>query len=53
MVKFPEAEARLYRNVFVCRKCKTKLRAPSLKVSAGRISCRNCGKSALRAVRKK
>ena len=53
MVKFPEAEARKFRNVFVCKVCKTKLRAPNLKVIQGKISCRKCGSSALRAVRKK
>ncbi len=53
MVKFPEADARLFRNVFVCRKCKTRIRAPNLKVSQGLITCRKCGSRALRAVRKK
>jgi len=53
MVKFPEADARLFRNIFVCRKCKSKIRASSLKVSQGRIVCRKCGSRALRAVRKK
>ena len=32
MVKFPEAHARLYKNMFVCRKCKTKQRAQPQKV---------------------
>lgn len=53
MVKFPEAEARKFRNVFVCKVCKTKLRAPNLKVIQGKISCRKCGSYALRPVRKK
>jgi len=53
MVKFPEAEARLYHSVFVCRKCKTKLRAPNMKIVQGKIKCRKCGCSYLRAVRKK
>ena len=53
MVKFPEAEARLLRNVFVCRKCKSKLRAPNLKVVQGKINCRKCGSKALRSKRKK
>jgi ribosomal protein L40E len=42
-MKFPEAETRLFKNVFVCRKCKTKRRAPMMKVMAGKISCRRCG----------
>jgi len=53
MVKFQEAEARLFRNIFVCRKCKSKIRAPNLKVVAGKIRCRKCHSKALRPVRKK
>ncbi len=53
MVKFEEAEARLFKNIFVCKKCKRKMRAPSLKVSAGKINCRTCSSKALRTVRKK
>ena len=52
MVKFPEAEVRLFKNVFVCRKCKTKIKAPTLKVLAGKIKCRKCNSKILRAVRK-
>ncbi|MCX6710314.1 MAG: 50S ribosomal protein L40e [Candidatus Woesearchaeota archaeon] len=52
-MKFPEAEARLFKNVFVCRKCKTKRRAPNMKVIAGKISCRRCGSKALKPIRKK
>jgi ribosomal protein L40E len=53
MAKFPEAEARFLKGVFVCRRCKTKQRAPSLKISQGKISCRKCGRNALRPARKK
>ena len=53
MAKFPEAEARLFKNIFVCRKCKSKIRAPTLKVLAGKIKCRKCGYKILRTVRKK
>lgn len=53
MVKFPEAQARLYKDVFVCRRCKIKLRAPSLKVIQGQVRCSKCGRTTLRAVRKK
>ena len=41
------------RNIFVCRRCKSKRRAPMLKVLAGKISCRNCTSKALRPARKK
>jgi len=53
LVKFPEAEARLFHNIFICKKCKSKIRAPNLKVSEGKVSCRKCGSKALRSVRKK
>ncbi|MBU1203575.1 MAG: 50S ribosomal protein L40e [Nanoarchaeota archaeon] len=53
MAKFPEAQARLYKNVFVCKKCKSKIRALPLKVLRGRIKCRKCNSKALRPVRKK
>jgi len=53
MVKFPEADARMFRNVFVCRKCKTKMKASNLKVTAGKITCKKCSGHAFRPVRKK
>ena len=53
MAKFQEAMARLFRNIFVCRKCKTKIRAPSIKVLEGKVKCRKCGSKALRPIRRK
>ena len=53
MAKIPEAENRMFKNVFVCKACKRKVRAPSLKVSAGKAKCRKCSSTALRTVRKK
>ncbi len=55
MVKFPEAEARLLHNVFVCKDCKTKIRASNLKILAKKITCRNskCKSKNFRPVRKK
>ncbi|MDP2908497.1 MAG: hypothetical protein Q8N77_01695 [Nanoarchaeota archaeon] len=53
MAKIPEAQARLYRNVFVCKRCKTKVRAPNIKILQGKIKCRRCNSHAFRAVRKK
>ena len=53
MVKFPEAEIRKFRNVFVCRKCKTKIRAPNAKIIQGKVRCRRCGNKDFKAVRKK
>ena len=53
MVKFPEAEARIMHNIFVCKKCGTKIRTSSMRVLAGKVACRRCGSKALRPVRKK
>ncbi|HLD00141.1 MAG TPA: 50S ribosomal protein L40e [Candidatus Nanoarchaeia archaeon] len=53
MVKFEEAGARLLKNVFVCRNCKSKIRSPSLKVSQGKVKCRKCKSRKLKPKRKK
>ncbi|MEM4268128.1 MAG: 50S ribosomal protein L40e [Candidatus Woesearchaeota archaeon] len=53
MVKFPEAEARLIRNKFACRVCKSVVRAPNMKVLAGKVRCRKCKSTALRPLRRK
>jgi len=54
MVKklFPEAMHRLYTRVFVCRKCKSKIRADYSKVRAGKVKCRKCGSRYLRPKKK-
>ena len=54
MVKkiFPEAVKRLFHRVFVCRKCKSKIRADYIKVREGKIKCRKCGSIYLRPKRK-
>lgn len=53
MAKFAEAEARLFKNKFVCRKCKTAIKAQSLKIIAGKIKCRSCNGKAFKPKRKK
>ena len=53
MVKFPEAHARLFKNKFVCKKCKATIRAPNVAVLQGKVRCRRCNSKALRPVRKK
>ncbi|MEK6874394.1 MAG: 50S ribosomal protein L40e [Nanoarchaeota archaeon] len=53
MAKFPEAEARIFRNKFVCRKCKSVIRSTNMKVISGKISCRKCGAKVLKPKRKK
>ncbi|MBS3158164.1 hypothetical protein J4206_02665 [Candidatus Woesearchaeota archaeon] len=51
--KIPEAINRKYKNMFVCRRCKARLRAPNMKVIQGKIKCRNCNSKVLRPVRRK
>ena len=53
MGKFPEADARRFHNVFVCRNCKSKIKAPNMKVIGGRIACRNCASKQLRTIKRK
>ncbi|MBD3164341.1 50S ribosomal protein L40e [Candidatus Woesearchaeota archaeon] len=53
MAKFAEAEARRFHNTFVCRICKSKMKAPNMKVMQGKVSCRKCGSNKLRTVKKK
>jgi formylmethanofuran dehydrogenase subunit E len=53
MVKFPEAEARKFRNIFICRKCKNKRKSPNMKIIQGKVRCRTCGSTSFKAVRKK
>jgi len=53
MVQFKEANARLFQNKYVCKKCKSVRRAPFMKVLAGLIKCRKCNSKYLRVKRKK
>ncbi len=53
MAKIPEATARLFKNVFVCKKCHTKIKANPIKILEGKVKCRKCKKNAFRTLRKK
>ena len=53
MAKIPEAQNRLFKNVFVCKKCRSKIRADPQKILKGKVVCRKCGKSAFRPIKKK
>jgi len=53
MVKFAEADARLFKNKFVCRSCKSTTKATNMKVLAKKVKCRKCNSKALRPLRKK
>ena len=41
MAKIPEAQNRLFKNVFVCKKCKSKIRAEPRKLSSGKLNVEN------------
>ena len=53
MVKSAEASARLFSNVFVCKKCKTKQRMDVRKVIQKKVSCKNCGSKFFRPIKRK
>jgi ribosomal protein L40E len=53
MARFPEANARLFHGVFVCKKCKSKKKADMRKVMLKKISCRRCGSKAFRMIKSK
>lgn len=44
----PIAQARLFRNVFICMRCNAKIRADPIKVKSGKVRCRKCGYKGLR-----
>ena len=53
MVRFEEAVKRLFGNIFVCKKCKSKRRADPTRVLKNQIACRRCGCKHLRAIKSK
>lgn len=52
MVKFPEAMKRMFDRVFVCKKCKSKIRADAARVIQNKVACRKCGYNQLRTIHK-
>jgi len=51
--KLPATQARLFKNMFVCKNCKAKLRADPRKILEGKVRCRKCGKRAFRPLKRK
>jgi ribosomal protein L40E len=51
--KIPEAQNRLFKNIFICQKCASKIRADPQKVLKGKVKCRKCQKSQFRVPKKK
>ena len=52
MAQFKEAEARLFKDFYVCRRCEKKSRIAIGKVLAGKAVCRTCKSKEMRIVRK-
>ncbi len=53
MAKFEAAIGRLFRRVFVCKKCKTKIRTDMSRVISGAVKCRSCQGKAFRVIKSK
>lgn len=53
MAKIPAAQARIFKNIFICKNCKAKIRAEPRKIIEGKIRCRKCQRKAFRPIRKK
>ena len=53
MAKILEASNRLFKNVFVCKNCQSKIRADPQKILKGKVKCRKCKKGAFRPLKKK
>jgi hypothetical protein len=53
--KIPEAQARMTKNVFVCQKCQTKMKADPQKILKGLVKCRkkDCRGRSFRILKKK
>ena len=53
MAKIPEAQNRMFKNVFVCKNCHSKIKASSIKILEGKVRCRKCKKNAFRPLKKR
>ena len=51
--KIPAAQARLFKNVFVCKSCGQKMKADPLKIINKNIKCRRCQKKNFRPIKSK
>jgi len=51
--KIPIAQKRMFQNVFICKKCKRKIRSSPVKVIAGKVKCPKCDSRTFRAIKKK
>lgn len=52
-IKIPAAQARLLRNVWVCKNCNSKIRAEARQIIEGKVKCRKCKSRKFRPIRKR
>ena len=52
-VKIPAAQARLLRNIRVCKNRSAKIRAEARKIIEGKVRCRNCKGKVFKPKRKR
>ena len=53
MAKIAEATNRMFKNVFVCKRCNIKVKSDPQKILTGKVKCRKCGRNAFRPIKKK
>ncbi|MBS3086257.1 hypothetical protein J4422_00985 [Candidatus Pacearchaeota archaeon] len=53
MAKILEAQNRLFKNIFVCKNCQSKIRADPQKILKGKVKCRKCRGKAFRPLKRK
>lgn len=51
--KIPAAMTRMFKNVFVCKDCSSKIRADARKIAEGKVRCRKCRGKAFRPISRK
>lgn len=52
MAKFEATANRIFNRIFVCRRCKKKMRVDVNKVVAKQVLCKNCGMKNFRPIKK-
>lgn len=53
MAKIEAAQTRLFKGIFVCKRCGHKMKALPSKIAEGKVRCRKCKGNVLRPKRKK
>ncbi len=51
--KIPAAQRRLFKNVFICKRCSHKMRTDPIRIVQKQVACRACGGRIFRPVKAK